>query len=126
MALPWVRLDTGFPDNPKVLRLIGQNQYRAVVAYVSALAWSGRQETAGRIPKAALPFLHATKRDAAMLVSCGLWDETPDGWAIHDFEDYQVTNVTQGHRINAAKIAACTRWHTQPCTKCSPVDTEAS
>lgn len=128
MSLPWVRLDTGFPDNPKVLELLSAGKHKAVVVYVCSLAWAGRHDTKGRVPKAALPFLHGTKRDADALVKARLWDATADGsgWVVHDFEDYQITNVSQSDRSNAAKIAACKRWHSQPCSKCSPVDVEAA
>lgn len=126
MSLPWVRLDTGFPDNPKILKLVSTGRHKAVVVYVASLAWSGRQETAGVIPKAALPFLHGTRRDAEHLVGARLWDEAENGWRIHDFDEYQIVTVSQEHRINAAKVAACKRWHSQPCDKCSPVDAEAS
>ena len=124
MGLPWVRLDTGFPDNPKVLELLDRGKHRALVAYVCSMAWAGRQETRGLIPRSALPFLHATKREAAELVRARLWDETDQGWSIHDFGEYQLTNVTQAQRHNAAVIAACKRWHAQPCSDCSPVDPE--
>lgn len=122
VSLPWVRLDTAFGDNPKVLGLIGERKHRAVLAYVLGLAYSGKHELGGFIPRGALPVLHATTGDARALVDARLWHETPKGWQINDFGDYQVTNVTQENRINAAKVAACKRWHTQPCSKCLPVD----
>lgn len=126
MTLSWVRLETGFPDNPKVLALVGRKQYRAAFVYACSLAWSGRHETDGHIPRAALPFMHATKVDAKALVEAALWGVTDDGWVIPDFAEYQITNVSAADRANAAKYAACQRWHSQPCSKCAPPDPEAN
>ena len=64
MAMPWVRLDTGLPDHPKILALIQGKKQRAALVYVFSLAYSGRHETDGFVPKMALPFLHATTADA--------------------------------------------------------------
>lgn len=118
MAIPWVRLDTGFPDNPKVLELLARKRPTAVVAFICGIAWCGRQETAGAIPRTALPFLHATKRDAADLVSVRLWLPTEIGWQVKDFDEYQQTNVTSADRSRAGRKASCKRWHPQPCTQC--------
>lgn len=126
MTLPWIRLDTAIGDNPKMLHLFELGKHRAVLAYILGLAYSGRHETAGLIPRGALPLLRATAGDARALVDARLWHAVDGGWAINDFDVYQITNVTQENRSNAAKIAACHRWHSQPCSKCSPIDQEAS
>lgn len=126
MSLPWVRLDTTIGDNPKILALVQKNKHRAALAYVLSLAYSGRHELSGFVPKGALPILHAAPSDARLLIEARLWHEVDGGWEINDFDEYQITNVTQEHRSNAAKIGACRRWHTQPCAKCSPADQEAS
>jgi hypothetical protein len=62
--MPWVRLDTGLPDHPKILALIAAKKQRAALVYVFGLAYSGRHETDGFVPKMALPFLHASTADA--------------------------------------------------------------
>ena len=54
-GLKWVRLDTAFPDNQKVLHLVEDNAWRAIANYTFGLAYSGRQGNDGFIPKPALP-----------------------------------------------------------------------
>ncbi len=79
MGLPWVRLDTQFPSNPKVLELTSSNRWRAAFVYLTGLAYCGQHGTDGYLPEASLPFIHATKRDADELVKVGLWHT--DIWA---------------------------------------------
>lgn len=81
--------------------------------------------THGFIPRSALPFIHGDAKDAQELVAERLWIPSKTGWDIHGYAEYQITNVTQAQRHNAAVIAACKRWHSQPCSECSPVDMEA-
>ena len=69
MGLPWVRLDTNFAQNPKILYLIEDKKYRAIVAYISGLGYAGAQGTDGFLPKACLPVIHATRTDAKHLVA---------------------------------------------------------
>jgi len=38
MGLPWVRLDTNFGSNPKILYLIEDKKYRAAFVYITGLA----------------------------------------------------------------------------------------
>jgi hypothetical protein len=38
MGLPWVRLDTQFPSNPKVLELAATKQHKAAFVYLCSLA----------------------------------------------------------------------------------------
>jgi len=111
MALPWVRLDTQFGHNPKVLGLIEDKAHAALVAYVCGLGYAGAHGTAGFIPTAALPFIHATKRHAAQLVEAGLWHETVGGYEVNDWADYQVTGEEAIERSRKAKLSALARWH---------------
>lgn len=110
MGMPWVRLDSTFPHNKKVLALVDRRQYRAVSAYVFALAWSGHQSTDGLIPATALPVIHATKTEARQLVEAGLWLDSGDGgWLINDWDEYQ---PSEKYRTQHAR-AVCTRWMKQ-------------
>jgi hypothetical protein len=119
MALPWVRLDTGLPDHPKVLELIESKKHRAALAFVFGLAYSGRHETDGFIPKMALPFLHATRADATALVDSRLWHYTEGGYQINDWEEYQPTSEASKLRLaslrQAARKGGCVKNHPPGC-----------
>jgi len=119
MTLPWVRLETGFPDHPKVLALAGEGQHRAILVYVCALAWSGRHQTDGYIPRAALGMIHGRPVDAAHLVTHRLWADCGSGWVIPDWSDYQQMKATTDGRAEKGKLLACRRWHPQPCDTCN-------
>ncbi len=111
MSLPWVRLDTQFPHNPKILLLVEAKQFRALFVYVNGLCYAGGQGTAGYIPKGALPLIHGTKRDADQLMQGGLWTPNPTGWDIHGWEDKQATGQELYDRRTRAQAAALARWH---------------
>lgn len=114
MSLPWVRLDTQFPHNPKILLLVEDKQFRALFVYVNGLCYAGGQGTDGYIPRIALPLLHGTKKDAEQLVSVGLWRPNPVGWEIHDWHDRQASSAEAVERKKRAKDAAMIRWHGSP------------
>ena len=111
MGLPWVRLDTQFPSNPKVLYLIEDKKFRAAFVWTASLAYAGEHGTDGFIPAAALPFLHATKRDAAALVEVGLWVISGNGWEINSWAEFQPSNEETQERKKKARDAAMKRWH---------------
>jgi hypothetical protein len=107
-GLPWVRLDTTTPWNPKILRLLRMRDgHRAVAVYLLSLAFSGAQGSAGVLGADSLSFFHARPGDAARLVEVGLWHEYPDGgWLIHDWDEMQVSQ----QRSEMARKAAEIRW----------------
>lgn len=111
MGLPWVRLDSQFGSNPKILYLVEDKKFRAAFAYVAGLAYAGSHGTDGFIPAAALPFLHATKSDAAALVEVGLWIEDMGGWEINSWAEFQPSNEETQARKKKARDAALRRWH---------------
>ena len=111
MGLPWVRLDTQFSSNPKILYLIQDKKFRAAFVWVASLGYSGAHGTDGFIPAAALPFLHATKPDAKSLAEVGLWVETIGGWEINGWADFQQSSEESQLRKKKAKDAAMARWH---------------
>jgi hypothetical protein len=110
VGLPWVRLDTQFPSNPKVLELVAEKRWRALVVYLSSLAYCGIHETDGYIPDTALPFVHATRADANTLVQAGLWDVEQGGWAVHDWHEMQFSSDENRRRRERAVKAAKKRW----------------
>lgn len=110
MTLQWVRLETSLPDHPKVLELIGAKKHKAVMAYCLGLAYCGRHELDGYIPKSALPFIHATKNEADALCMVGLWQPNPTGWDINGWAEYQPSSEERQKAKTRAKAAAEARW----------------
>lgn len=110
MGLPWVRLDTQFPSNPKVLRLAEDKRWRAAFCYVAGLAYCGQHGTDGYIPGAALPFIHATRADAKALVDVELWREDVGGYLVNDWDEFQLSDEDARKRKEKARRAALKRW----------------
>jgi len=110
MSLPWVRLDTAFPLNPKVLQLVEDRRYRAAFAYVCGLCISGAQGTDGYLSPTSLPHTHGTPRDAQALVDAGLWVPTSAGWRINGWDEYQMSSQEHQDRRARAQAAAELRW----------------
>lgn len=114
MSLPWVRLDTQFATNPKILILVERKAHKALFVYVCGLGYVGAHGTDGYIPKSALPFLHGNKRDADQLVSVGLWRGNPVGYEVNDWASFQGTSEEAMKRKQKAQAAAMIRWHGSP------------
>ena len=109
MSLPWVRLDSTFPANVKILKLIGDKKHKAINLYVFGLAWSGHQGTDGAIPGYALKMIHGTKPDADALVASGLWIAYDNGWLIHDWDIYQPSAEAKHRTLLGLEKARCTK-----------------
>lgn len=110
MALPWVRLDTQWPQNPKFLMLAEDKKWRAITVYTAGLAYSGAHGTKGFLPSLALPVLHGTRREAAELVEVRLWLPQQGGWDINGWSEFQPdTDDAEARRERAVK-AARARW----------------
>lgn len=111
MTLPWVRLDTGFPRNHKILALLGgKDGHRTAFAYVCGLSYSGEQGTDGFIPREALPFIHCRPADAQRLVDARLWWAEPGGWVINGWAEFQPSSDENKRRSDKARLAAAARW----------------
>lgn len=109
----WVRLQTTIYHNPKVLNLLALPQgHRTVVAYMFSFAYAGANGCTGLIPKAALPLIQATPKDASRLVAADLWENhaPSKGWKIHDWDVYQPTPEYVEKLSNAGKAGAAARW----------------
>lgn len=111
MGLPWVRLDTQFAANPKILYLMKDKQFKAAFVWVTSLGYAGAHGTDGFIPTEALPFLHATKAEAKTLVEVGLWLENVGGFEINSWAEFQPSNADTQERKKKARDAAMQRWH---------------
>ncbi|WP_349318877.1 hypothetical protein [Mycolicibacterium canariasense] len=110
MALQWIRLDTTFPDNPKIMDLVDTNQHRVVVAHVSMMCHIGKTETDGYFPEGALRRYGITKKDASVAVESGLWVPTPGGWAINGWAEHNPVDAAAQSRSDKARKAATRRW----------------
>lgn len=110
MGLPWVRLDTQMPSNPKVLELTSTGKWRAAFVYIAALAYAGSHGTDGYIPDTCLPFVHGTKQNAIELVKAGLWLQDVGGWTINGWEEFQMSDEAAKARSDKARKAALKRW----------------
>lgn len=109
-GLPWIRLQTTMFENPKVLNLKDDKQWRAIVAYLEGMTYSGRHGLAGYIPKAAIRLLHIASSDVSKLESEGLWRAAPGGWQINGWDEYQLADAESLARSEKAKKAATARW----------------
>jgi hypothetical protein len=103
MGLPWVRLDTQFPSNPKILELAAAKHHKAAFVYLCSLAYAGQHGTDGYLPEYCLPFIHATKNDANQLVKVGLWHPDPGGWAINGWDEFQISDEAAKKRRERAQ-----------------------
>jgi len=123
MGLPWIRLDTNIASHEKILSLVETDKdprrWQAAFSYVCGIGWSAGSGTDGRIPAAALRYMHGDKRTAELLVKHGLWDEAPGGFMIHNYGLRQelrvVKDAKEEMRQISAEKAACTRWHGSTC-----------
>jgi len=95
----WIRIDDGFVDHPKIVKL----SLAAFHLHMAGLCYAARHATDGAVPKAALPGLNGTRRDAAELVRAGLWDRADDGWTIHDYLMYNPSSDDVRRRREEAR-----------------------
>ena len=79
--MTWVKLDDGFPNNPKIVGL-SDHSFRL---YVSALCYSGKYLTDGFIPQAVVDQLGNPDE----LLDNGLWEETLGGIYVNNYTEYQ-------------------------------------
>ena len=79
--MTWIKLDDGFPNNPKIVGL-SDHSFRL---YIAGLCYSGKYLTDGFIPEAVV----AQFGDPTELFQKGLWEETFDGIQIGNYTEYQ-------------------------------------
>lgn len=122
MALPWVRLDTNIASHDKILSLLSDpspRRHQSCMSYMFSIAWSGGHGTDGRIPKAALPFIHGNDTTARLLCKYGLWEARTADWLIVNYAERQELDVIaeskRALRSTIGKKAACVRHHDKDC-----------
>ena len=79
--MTWIKLDDGFPNNPKIVNLSDQS-FRL---YIAGLCYSGKYLTDGFIPGAIV----RQYGDATELLERGLWVEVEDGLQVINYTEYQ-------------------------------------
>lgn len=107
--MAYLQIDDRFPDHPKVVGLSDA----AFRAHVSALCYCSEHLTDGVFPRTVGDRL-AKPRVRKELQAAGLWLDSPGGYAIHDFLDWnasreQVLERRDSRRMAGAKGAA-SRW----------------
>jgi uncharacterized phage protein (TIGR02220 family) len=100
----WVRVDDAAPNHPKLFRV----GLEAMGFWLCCLCYANRTLSDGHIPSGDLGLVApgAGRARAEKLAKClaegGLLRETPDGFWIHDFLDYQPSAA----QIRAERLAA--------------------
>jgi len=100
--MSWVRIDDAAPEHPKLLAAGAA----AVCFWLCCLAYCNRQQRRdGFIPETKVKLLYPGlgKKQALRLVEVGLLEERPDGYAIHDYHDYQPSESLSDARSMAGK-----------------------
>ncbi|QZT61269.1 hypothetical protein [Mycolicibacterium austroafricanum] len=124
-GLKWIRLETTMFENPKMLYLKEDKQYKAIVVHMEGMSYSGRHGLAGYIPKAALRIIGATAADMNRLVSAGLWSLAPGGWQVNGWDEYQLADEEAQRRSEKAQKAAAQRWANERARRGGEDDAEA-
>lgn len=79
--MSWLKIDDRWPEHPAIAGLKPSEK----IIWITAAAWSARNNTLGAIPKGVVPILlaqsQAPKSAVNALVDAGLWDRTDDGFA---------------------------------------------
>ena len=109
-GLKWIRLETTMFENPKLLYLKEDRQYKTIVVHLEGMSYSGRHGLAGYVPKAALRIIGAAMSDTNRLVEAGLWSLAPGGWQINGWDEYQLADDEAQKRSDKAQKAAAARW----------------
>lgn len=111
MGLPWIRLDTSMPDNPKILGLLTEkNGHRAAFVWICCMTYAGKHDTAGFIPREAASRVNASTTDLALLVRVDLLTEAAGGWHVNGWDEFQQVSPEALRRKEKAQKAAAARW----------------
>ena len=85
--MTWFKVDDGFWSHPKTLAL----SPHAIALWVRAGSYCGKHLTDGHVSTAILPMLQGNAAAAEELIDAGLWKAADNGYAFHDWEEYQDT-----------------------------------
>ena len=94
--MPWAKLDDGFYDHPKTLR-IWRRCPGAVGLHARAISYCARHSTDGHIMAEIVEGLSPLQRDREQQVKALIeekaWYQDEDGFVIHDYNDYNPTKA---------------------------------
>ena len=111
MGLPWVRLDTSMPDNPKILGMLTERAGKAAAfVWVCCMCYSGKHGTDGFIPREALSRVNGTTAEMRLLVQHSALKVVPGGWLIPGWDEFQLSDEDAKKRREKAQKAAAVRW----------------
>lgn len=85
----WAKLDDTAHSHPKLLAAIGTRPIAPLELWTLAMSYGSAYATGGQIPSSWVARFKGGAKAAAKLVEVGLWHDAPEGWAFHDWEDYQ-------------------------------------
>jgi hypothetical protein len=104
--MAWVKLSDDFATHPKVVGLTDG----AFRLWVSGIAYANQHRTRGVITDAALRGIPLAKpRTAKELEDAGLWHRNGAGWAIHDYDKFQLSPEEEDER-KAAHAEQMRAW----------------
>jgi hypothetical protein len=82
----WFKVDDGFYDHPKVLKLCAMKGWeRSLALWTLAGSWSSKQESDGNVPLFVVARLGFASADADRLILVGLWESVKDGFLFHNW-----------------------------------------
>ncbi len=109
--MPWARLDDEFFSHPKVRK--AWRCRPAVGLHALAMSFCMRHGTEGKVPvefvEDQLPDSGERAAVVDALVGAGLWESSGDGWAIHDFLEFNPSNADIEARREADRQRAAQR-----------------
>ena len=86
----WSKVSDDFYDHPKTMCC----SLAAVGLWTCCMSYAARHKTNGKIPRA-FALSRGTQAEVDELVNAELWDEDDNGWAFHDWSEYQPTPYEQ-------------------------------
>ena len=86
----WSKVSDDFYDHPKTMCC----SLAAVGLWTCCMSSAARHKTNGKIPRA-FALSRGTQAEVDELVNAELWDEDDNGWAFHDWSEYQPTPYEQ-------------------------------
>lgn len=113
--MPWFKVDDKLWGSPKWIA----TPPAARALWVTAGSWAADQLQDGVIPAHVIPILGGTEEDAMSLVTSGLWDEIDQGWAFHDWDEYQPSRESILDK-RAAEAKRKAEWRAKKTGKSGP------
>ena len=111
-GLPWIKVSVDLPRHPKAQRLAARlDDPRAWTYVVQLWAWIAEFEATGEVQGVDAALLVArgagwtgdAEAFCRAMVAVGFLDTTPDGLAVHDWEDWAGAHVERKHKDAARK-----------------------